>query len=83
MTDLRSNPLLDTPLTRGDRKRFDEIAHSWNTLQNHLNGMDEADLAKLFKWENEGQRRIHLLNRIKSRHNRVRDQREREEIFGA
>ena len=85
MNDLANNIFLSRSArpTAEDVKRFEDIAYSWNTLQNVLQGLDEKALVKLFRWEFDNEHRIHILNRIKSRHNRVRDQRERLEIFGA
>jgi hypothetical protein len=47
-----------------------------------LNTLDEETLAKLMHWELNGQRRFYVINRIKSRHNRLRDMRERTELLG-
>lgn len=69
-------------LTNRDKRIFERIAATWNILQNQINTMDEDTLAKLLIWELENKRRIYFLNRIKSRHNRVRDNRERQELFG-
>jgi hypothetical protein len=60
---------------------FEDIAYSWNRLQNVLSMLDEVTLIKMYQWEMDNARRIHFLNRIKSRHTRLRDQRERAEIF--
>lgn len=77
-----NNPFEDVRVTRKDERRFQEIAGTWNHLQNSLNMLSEDDLVKLLRWELDNGRRIHMLNRIKSRHNRIRDQRERGELFG-
>lgn len=69
-------------LTRANKREFEQMAATWNVLQNQINSMDEDTLAKLLIWELENKQRIHFLNRIKSRHNRVRDIRERQELFG-
>jgi hypothetical protein len=76
-----NNPFLEATVTRRDARKFQEVGKSWNVLQNTLNVLDEETLVKMLKWEMDNQRRIHFLNRIKSRHNRLRDQRERRELF--
>jgi hypothetical protein len=75
-----SNPIIDADLRPADAKRFAEIAGTWNRLQLHLDTLDEEDLCKLMKWELTNQRRLHVLNRVKSRYNRIRDSRERAEF---
>jgi hypothetical protein len=63
-----------------DNARFEEIASTWNVLQNHISSLDEDTLLKLLLWELEGNRRMYFVNRIKARHNRLRDARERSEM---
>jgi hypothetical protein len=78
---MANNPFLDVTLTKKDRAYFQDVAASWNVLQNYLMTLDEETLVKLMRWELDNDRRIHFLNRIKSRHGRLRDQRERKELF--
>ena len=78
---MTNNPFIEVRVTNTDRKRFEQIAHSWNELQNHLGVMTEDELVKLIRWELDTYNRIHVLNRVKGRHNRLRDQRERNELF--
>jgi hypothetical protein len=76
-----SNPILEARVTRSDAERFDEIAGTWNKLQLYLDVLTENDLCKLLNWEINNQRRLYIINRVKSRHNRLRDARERHELL--
>ena len=77
-----NNPFTDPiKITKAEKAKFEELAHSWNTLQNVISSLDEETLVKLYHWERDGHNRIHLLNRLKSKHNRVRDTRERREVL--
>ena len=65
-----------------DNRKFQKILSSWQSLHFYINALDENTLIQLFIWERERQNRIYILNRLKARHGRLRDARERNEIFG-
>lgn len=73
--------IFDVKVTRSDRIQFNKIGSSWNVLMNHINALDETTLVKMLRWELDDRRRMFVLNRLKSRHNRLRDARERAELF--
>ena len=81
MNVMANNPFMTAEVSKEEERYFKDVAASWNILQNSLTHIEEDMLVKLFRWEMDNQRRVHLLNRIKSRHNRLRDQRERKELF--
>jgi hypothetical protein len=76
-----NNPFLEAAVSKAEAARFKEIAGTWNILQNYIGRLEEDELAKLLKWELNNQRRMYVINKIKSRHSRLRDTRERKEIL--
>lgn len=81
MSDLTPDIFGNVRLTRKDKAWFNDIAKSWGHLQNYLYDLTEEDLVKMMRWELDGPKRLYHINRIKGRHNRLRDQRERSEIL--
>jgi hypothetical protein len=76
-----NNPFIDVVVTKSEASRFAEIASTWNVLQNYIGRLDEDELARLLRWELDNQRRMYVINKIKARHSRLRDSRERKEIL--
>jgi hypothetical protein len=72
----RANP------TKEEEEKFAEILSSWHSLQSFMPALDEQTLIRMFNFERRHKNRMALLNRLKARHNRLRDLRERAEIFG-
>jgi hypothetical protein len=66
----------------GEEEQFAKILSSWHTLQSYMPMLDEDTLVRIFYFEKNYKNRMPLLNRLKARHNRLRDMRERSEIFG-
>ena len=81
MSNVFANPFEEIKLSKRDKIECRRIASTWNALSNLINTLDEETLVKLVRWELDGRRRMFVLNRLKSRHNRQRDIRERTELF--
>jgi len=54
---------------------------SWQSLQESINDLDEKTLEKLMAEELTGKKRRHMVMRIHSKINRLRADRERQELF--
>lgn len=65
-----------------NEKKSVDILSSWNSLNSFLRTSNESDCESLLKIETEGKKRQTFLLRIHSRLNKIRADRERNELLG-
>lgn len=64
-----------------ERLEYAEHASNWMKLSSHLPRMEENAVRAFMLLEWKGPRRIHVLGRLKSRYNRMRNVREDRELL--
>lgn len=64
-----------------DSVNLEDIITNWNKMNEHLNDLKEEQCLKLLHMEQDGKRRVHMLNRIHARFTKLRSERERIEIM--
>lgn len=62
-------------------KKLSELLENWTVLNENLAGLHEHELKQLLEMERTGKKRVQMLIRIHGRFNKVRAQREREELL--
>lgn len=60
---------------------LEDIVTNWNKMNESLNQLTEAQCLALIRLEQDGKRRVHMLNRIHARYTKLRSERERIEIM--
>lgn len=58
-----------------------DIIQNWNKMNEKLNTLSEEQCLELIGLEQQGRRRVHMLNRIHARYTKLRSERERVAIM--
>jgi len=70
-----------TPKSDTGKVALDDIIKNWNKMNEHLNLLSEEECLELLRLEQQGRRRVHMLNRIHARYTKLRSERERTAIM--
>lgn len=68
--------------TKLDKSRFGPLLKNWSYLQLFLGSIkDETELLKMIKYELDTKGRVQIIERIRTRFNKVRSEREKLEVL--
>jgi len=78
---MMSPPFDNVNIRLRDRKYFSSITKNVNDFMLHSRTLTEDQLIKLIMWEVQGERRSSIINRARAKFNRLRNDRETQEMI--
>jgi len=77
---MRPKFLKGIKLTDREKVRYADLSSNWLKVNSRLHSFTESDIRKMLVLELSTYQRLHMLHRLKRRHDRLRAVRERKEM---